>query len=93
MWQPDLLLGEIMDFNGLETLVIRALLQNPHEGTRKAMERAFRVICTNKAGQEVKVQFLKLMLKNLPKAEENGGEIMHRCEEFFNLTATLIKSC
>ncbi|MFO0116622.1 MAG: hypothetical protein ACK521_03070 [bacterium] len=45
VWQPDLLLREVMDYSGLETL-LRALLQNPHEGTRKTMERAFRIICT-----------------------------------------------
>ena len=58
------------------------------------MERAFRVICTHKAGQAVKPQFLKLLLKNLPRAQhENEGETMLRCEEFFNLTATLVKAC
>ena len=48
IWQPELLLKEIYDFEHLEKLLIRALTHTHDENARKAVERTFRIICTYK---------------------------------------------
>jgi hypothetical protein len=48
IWQPGLLLKEIYEFEGLEPLLIRALLHNSDQNARKAVERTFKIICTQK---------------------------------------------
>lgn len=70
MWQPDLLLREIEEYPGLETLLVHSLLHNPHEGTRKSIERTFRIICTSKPDERraVRTLVLRLLMKNMPKA-------------------------
>ena len=53
IWQPELLLKEIYDFEHLEKLLIRALTQTQDENARKAIERTFKIICTYKLQQPV----------------------------------------
>ena len=48
IWQPDLLLKEIYDFEHLEKLLVRALTVTQDEATRKAVERTFKLICTHR---------------------------------------------
>lgn len=48
IWQPELLLKEIYDFEHLEKLLVRALTQCSDESARRAVERTFRLICTHK---------------------------------------------
>jgi len=99
VWQPDLLLKEVHDFQALETLLVRGLLHTPNEPTRKAIERAFRLICTNKHDQEdlqlssLSTSLLLLLLKNMPRASDIDARLMQRCEEYFGLIAILIKTC
>lgn len=109
IWQPELLLKEIYDFESLEKLLIRALTQTQDETARKAVERTFKTICTHKLQvskgaatqisaddmtetarmQSPKVHILQILLKNLPGPE---AQLSH-CEEFFNLIASIIRSC
>lgn len=45
VWRPQLLLKEIYDFENLESLLIRTLMQNSNENVRRSIERTFKIIC------------------------------------------------
>jgi hypothetical protein len=49
VWKPSMLLKEIYEFDNLENLLIRTLMQNPNENVRKSIERTFKIICNEGA--------------------------------------------
>ena len=82
MWQPSLLLKEIYEFEGLEMLLIRALLFNSNEGARKAVERTFRMICTKTVVEEGIEFNAKSVVKKLPAALGAAtADLDHRAHE------------
>lgn len=100
IWQPELLLREIYEFEHLEQLLVRALTHSKDENARKAVERTFRLICTHKMQKEMvvttpsylapKVHIAKILLKNLPGQASPSEQ---HYEEFFNLITSIIRAC
>ena len=75
----------------------RSLIYSKDQGTRKAIERTFRTICTHKLKSDrestgisaPKVYILKILLKNLP--QPNLPQTVP-CEEYFNLITSIIRA-
>lgn len=105
IWQPNLLLREISEFQNLESLLIKGLSLRGCPGARKAIERTFRLICTTKIhrsdtslslndAQSPCIQILKILLKNLHIVSENAqlGVNQFNYDEYILLVAALLKA-